>query len=98
MEVEENGASSGRPNGECSRPFLPMKLSFLILGLMTLVATGAAENIVTLPGTQPLTMTGDLSAQMHEAALRDMDRRIAEAPAQRAKVWQANSAYHHAAW
>ena len=67
--------------------FLPMKLYYLLLGLMALMATGAAEDIVTLPGTQPLTMTGDPSAQMHEAALRDMDRRIAGSIETRAQFW-----------
>ena len=35
-----------------------------LLCLLALAAGAAAEDIVTLPGTQPLTMTGDLSAQM----------------------------------
>ena len=30
-------------------------------------------SLAQLPNTQPLTMGGDLSAQMHEAALREMD-------------------------
>ncbi|MDR3405627.1 MAG: dienelactone hydrolase family protein [Chthoniobacter sp.] len=64
-----------------------MKLSFLLFGLAVFTAGALAEDVVTLPGTQPLTMTGDLSAQMHEAALRDMDKKIADSPAGRAKFW-----------
>lgn len=46
-----------------------------------------AEPPPTLPGTALLTRTGDLSAQMHQAALRDMDQRIADAPATRSTHW-----------
>jgi dienelactone hydrolase len=70
---------------------LPALLPALLLAL---TASTFAEDIVTLPGTQPLTMTGDLSAQMHEAALRDMDRRIADTPNQRPKFgkWESGLA------
>jgi dienelactone hydrolase len=64
-----------------------MKLPVLLLGLAVLTASALAEDIVTLPGTPPLTMTGDLSAQMHEAALRDMDQRIADSAPARAQLW-----------
>jgi dienelactone hydrolase len=46
----------------------------------------AAEGPV-LPGSQPLTMQGDLSVQIHEAALREMDRKIADAPRTRTQFW-----------
>ncbi|MEP6667752.1 MAG: hypothetical protein ABJF10_01280 [Chthoniobacter sp.] len=65
-----------------------MKLSVSLLVLFAAFSGGLAEDIVTLPGTQPLTMTGDLSAQMHEAALRDMDQRIADSLAARSKAHQ----------
>ncbi len=44
-----------------------------------------------LPGSQPLTRAGDLSAQMHEAALRDMQARIADAPRTRAARWRRDA-------
>ncbi|EDY16617.1 hypothetical protein CfE428DRAFT_5897 [Chthoniobacter flavus Ellin428] len=64
-----------------------MKLSVLLSGLFVFAFAALADDIVTLPGTPPLTWTGDLSAKMHEAALRDMDKRIEDSAAQRAKYW-----------
>ncbi len=54
-----------------------MKPLASFLSFLALMASSAAADI--LPGTQALAMTGDLSAQMHEAALREMDKRIADA-------------------
>ncbi len=72
-------------------PFpLAMKLIVLLLGLLASAGAGFAEDVVALAGTKPLTKTGDLSAQMHEAALRDMDRRIAESLEKRAQYWHRN--------
>jgi len=64
-----------------------MKLPTFLFGLLFLVAGAFAQDIMTLPGTPPLTMGGDLSAQMHQAALRDMDKRIADSIAARARYW-----------
>ncbi len=64
-----------------------MKLTTSFVALLALEVWAIGQDIVTLPGTQPLTWTGDLSAKMHEAALRDMDQRIADAPAERTKFW-----------
>ncbi len=50
-----------------------------------------AQDIVTLPDTKPLTMSGDLSAQMHEAALRDMDRKIEESVEARQQYWHRDA-------
>lgn len=47
----------------------------------------AADAPGALPDTQPLTLTGDLSTQMHQAALRDMDRKIAESIQTRWEFW-----------
>lgn len=51
----------------------------------------SAQEVVTLPDTKPLTMTGNLSAEMHEAALRDMDRKIAASVESRKQYWHRDS-------
>jgi len=59
----------------------------LVVTLLLLrILAGAAEP-ATLPNTQPLTMSGDLSVQMHEAALRDMDAKIADSIRTRPQYW-----------
>ncbi len=52
------------------------------------IACIQAAELPALPGSQPLAMQGDLSAQMHEAALREMDKKIADAPLTRAQFWR----------
>ncbi|MBI3850280.1 MAG: dienelactone hydrolase family protein [Verrucomicrobia bacterium] len=63
-------------------------LSSLILVTSLLPGTLFAEETTTLPGTQPLTMEGDLSAQMvagiDKFLMREIDRSIVE----RQKLWQ----------
>ncbi|HEY1173172.1 MAG TPA: dienelactone hydrolase family protein [Verrucomicrobiae bacterium] len=56
-----------------------------IILLATSLSLHAQE---TLPGTKPLTLTGDISEQMHQAALRDMDRTIAQSIEKRAQWWK----------
>jgi dienelactone hydrolase len=58
-----------------------------LLGVALLRAHALAADPETLPGTAPLTLSGDLSKQMHEAADREMDRRMAAAQGQRAQYW-----------
>ncbi len=76
----------------CVRSYGRLRTAFsrAILGalpaVLTLTVFGAEPAI--LPETKPLTMTGDHSAQMHQAALRDMDARIAASEQNRAKYWQ----------
>lgn len=60
---------------------------FLAAALALLSITASADEPATLPKTQPLTMSGDLSAQMHEAALRDMDAKIADSLRTRGRYW-----------
>ena len=45
-----------------------------------------------LPGTASLTMAGDLSEQMHEAAEREMDRHIVAAQGLRGQFWKRDVA------
>ena len=66
-----------------------MKLFPSLAGLIVF-ATGAfasADDVGALPGTKPLTIEGDLSALMHEAALREMDRKIAGSILSRPRFW-----------
>ncbi len=60
-----------------------------IASLLAVSGTVTAEP-PTLPNTLPLTKSGDLSAQMHEAALRDMDAKIADSLRTRSESWQRN--------
>src|SRR5437762_2394083 len=46
-----------------------------------------AAQPASLPDTRPLTMTGDLSAQMHAAAIRDIDSIIEASLTSRAEYW-----------
>ena len=63
---------------------------FPALAVLIVFAASAfalADNGDALPGTKPLTTAGDLSALMHEAALRDMDRKIADSILSRPQFW-----------
>lgn len=64
-----------------------MKFQTLIAGIAFMARCILAENATTLPGTEPLTWTDDLSARMHLAALRDVDKMIAESPLARTRHW-----------
>jgi dienelactone hydrolase len=66
-----------------------MKLFASLAGLVVFAigAFAVADDGTTLPGTKPLTMEGDLSALMHEAALRDMDRKITDSISSRSRFW-----------
>jgi len=50
----------------------------------------------TLPNSQPLTVTGELSAQMHQAALREMDKTIADSVSTRARFWKRDLSSYEA--
>src|SRR5436190_2182783 len=62
-----------------------------VSALALLCVISHAAEPATFPGTQPLTITGDLSTQMHHAALRDMDAKIADAPRTRAQFWHRDT-------
>ena len=61
--------------------------SFLCLSLLGFVATSNAQDGL-LAGTQPLTMKGDLSAQMVEGISKFLLREIESAGTNRAQFWQ----------
>src|SRR4051794_40881891 len=48
----------------------------------------ASADVATLPGTAPLTLEGDLSAQMREGMRRFLQRETDRAVAERAAHWQ----------
>ena len=66
-------------------PFSPARLALLAASLSTSVL---AQGLLPLPGTQPLTQPGDLSAPMvegiHQYLLREIDRSLGE----RKNYWQ----------
>ena len=62
-----------------------MKSLRLLASVLLAAITTRADD--ALPGTELLTATGDLSRQMHEAALRDMDLKIEESLKTREQFW-----------
>src|SRR5579871_4628572 len=59
-------------------------LIFLVQGA---AASVRAEEPAVLPGTKPLTLTGDLSAQMRDGIGRFLSREYERSPRERAKLW-----------
>lgn len=57
-----------------------------LFAILALARPASAQE--ALPDSQVLTLTGDLSTQMHAAALREMDKKIADAPRTRGQFWQ----------
>ena len=59
----------------------------------------ATANAQPLPGTEPLTLEGDLSVRLMDGAHRFIERKIAEAPARRERHWKrdfsSRAAYEH---
>src|ERR1700730_5815334 len=68
--------------------FLPVLPGVVVFAV---AAFAIADDAGTLPGTKPLTIEGDLSALMHEAALRDMDRKIADSIGSRPGFWHRDA-------
>jgi len=62
--------------------------SLLGLGLLAGAFAVVAQDNAPLPGTSPLTMQGDLSAQMVEGIDKFLLREIERAPEARTKLWQ----------
>jgi CubicO group peptidase (beta-lactamase class C family)/dienelactone hydrolase len=52
---------------------------------------GVAKSVVTLPNTQPLTETGDLSKKMLDGLHRFAERKIEESVKSRAKLWKRDT-------
>lgn len=63
----------------------------IALGAAASPARSQSNKPEPLPGTDPLTWSGDLSARMHEAALQDVDRRIATSPQAREALWHTDT-------
>src|ERR1700678_4332977 len=67
-------------------PYLNMRNSLVFLVLSAFVA--AAQEPRPLPGTQPFTQTGDISAQMVEGIDHWLDRETAKTAEKRNHEWQ----------
>jgi dienelactone hydrolase len=63
-------------------------LTCVVLGLSTGAAAGAQELGTALPGTKPLTMTGDIASELVAGADRFLLRQIEESAAKRASYWK----------
>ncbi len=63
-------------------------LTCVVLGLFTGVTAGAQEFGPPLPGTKPLTMTGDIASELVAGADRFLLRQIEESAAKRASYWK----------
>src|SRR2546426_12232530 len=67
---------------------IPMIRSWTISALLLCFGAAAcAQQVQTLPGTQPLTWEGDLSQRMMDGAHRFVERKIAESIQTRSKYW-----------
>ena len=73
-----------------------MKLPLFFAALFAMAANALAQQPETLPDTQPLIKDGDISEQMHAAALEDMDQLIADSLKTRAQHWHRNVSSPHA--
>ena len=62
-------------------------ITLILIGLLTNPAMSADD---ALPGTQPLTMSGDLASQMVDGIDQFLLRKIATSPDQRAEFWTNN--------
>jgi dienelactone hydrolase len=60
----------------------------LALCLATPLSGAVAQEPDRLPNTGPFKLSGDISAQMHEAAHRDMEAAIAASPKTRSRFWK----------
>ena len=72
-----------------------MKLPLISAALFALAANALAQQPETLPDTQPLIKEGDISEQMHAAALEDMDQMIADSLTTRVQHWRRNVSSSH---
>jgi len=72
-----------------------MKLPLISVALFTMAANALAQLPETLPDTQPLIKDGDISEQMHAAALEDMDQMITDSLTTRLQHWHRNVSSPH---
>ena len=63
-------------------------LSFSFAAVMSLTSFVGAAEVETLPGTEPLTMKGDIAAQLVAGVDKFLLRKIDESVAGRAKYWK----------
>ena len=72
-----------------------MKLPLFSVALFALAANALAQQPETLPDTQPLIKDGNISEQMHAAALIDMDQMIEDSLTTRVQLWHRNVSSPH---
>jgi len=72
-----------------------MKLPLFSAALFALAANALAQQPETLPDTQPLLKDGNISEQMHAAALEDMDQMIEDSLTTRVQLWHRNVSSPH---
>jgi dienelactone hydrolase len=72
-----------------------MKLPLFSAALFALAANALAQQPETLPDTQPLIKDGNISEQMHAAALEDMDQMIEDSLTTRVQLWHRNVSSPH---
>ena len=87
-----------RPTCRLTAPALPLQeldgagfmfaFLYVFLVLWAAASVRAQELGATLPGTRPLTMTGDLASEMVAGADRFLVREIAESAGKREKYWK----------
>ena len=69
----------------------------MIFTLLVYIGAAASDaQVHTLPGTQPLTWTGDLSEKMMDGAHRFVERKIDESIQTRQKYWKRDLSSHQA--
>ena len=66
---------------------MSLQRSFAVILLTCWPLAAPADEIVTLPGTKPLTWDGDLSERMMDGLHRYAERKIAESVAKRPEHW-----------
>src|SRR5437867_10961235 len=64
----------------------PVNTSFC-LGLCLVLSNAWAQETATLPGTQPLTLQGDLSSRMVDGIDKFLLRELERSVAQRSELW-----------
>ena len=82
--MTENQTTKGR---HVARRDNTIKAAFFLSLFLILTALSAEPAPLALPGTQPLTMEGDLAAQLVGGIDKYLDRAVADAPKNRARHW-----------
>ncbi len=91
MGVVGPGVAAWLPPLRSARPaasIIPAQAALPSAAVPATVLPATADAPATLPGTEPLTLDGDLAARMVEGIHRFLDRALAESPSRRAARWK----------